>query len=370
VERPVEWRITLTGAGVQRIRNAISACFLVCLFTSAFAVAQDMKSLGIATGSTSGTYFQIGKDIERIVSEACHVPFTVYESPGALKNLWRLRHDPSVQLATVQQHVLDFIREKRLEDRDYLDWVDKFRYIFALYPEEIHIVTRKTSGITTLRDLQNRRVSLGPEGSGTWMVAAVVLERGDVNVQSRFVKADEALDRLFLEPGDQNYLDAFFMVTGKPFSLLSGGNTRLNELTLVAINDERLFGDHAGFTPFRHARITNADYPWLNQDVETAATTAVLMTFNFLGNNRDNLAMVARLIKDNLDGLQKTGHAKWNEVRLDQPIPGWERYQSVVERMDTPVTECRFGVPGRRPVPEHCKNLPPESQLLCSINAK
>ncbi len=355
---------------MRRFLNAIPACFFLCLFSSCLAVAQDMKNLGIATGSASATYFQIAKDIEKTVSDACHVPFTVYESPGALENLRRLRHDPSVQLATVQQHVLDFIKEKRQEDREFQDWVDKFRYIFPLYPEEIHIIARKGAGITALRDLQNRRVSLGPEGSGTRMVAAVVLDRADLKVQPKYMKPDEALSRLFLDHNDPNSLDAFFMVTGKPFALLSSNSARLNELTLVAIDDEQLFASSADFTPFKHARITKADYPWLDQDVETASTMAVLMTFNFLGNNRDNLAMLARLIKDNLDRFQQTGHNKWNEVQLDQTIPGWERYQSVVERMDAPVTDCRFGVAGRRPVPERCKNLPPEKQLLCSINAK
>ena len=355
---------------MRRIRYAISACFFLHLFSLSFAVAQDMKNLGIATGSQSATYFQIAKDIEKVVSDACHVPFTVYESAGALENLRRLRHDPAVQLATVQQHVLDFIKDKKLEDREFQDWVDKFRYIFPLYPEEVHIVTRKSAGITTLRDLHNRRVGLGTEGGGTRMVAAVLLDRADLKVEPRYVKGEEALDRLFLDRNDPNFLDAFFQVTGKPFAMLSSSNARLNELTLVAIDDERLFAGNTSLTPFKHAKITKADYPWLDRDVETASTMAVLMTFNFLGNNRDNLAMVARLIRDNIDTLQKTGHNKWNEMQLDQPIPGWERYQSVADRMDTPVTDCRFGAAGRRPVPERCKNLPPESQLLCSIDAK
>ena len=332
-------------------------------FSSA-SVAQDMTNLGIVTGSKTGTYFQIGNDINKIISYVCQSPVSVRESAGSLDNLRRLRKEEFVQLAIVQHDVLSFAKVYKQDDKELQDWVSKFRYIYSLYPEEVHIVTRKDSGIRTLRDLENRRVGVGLVDSGTQITATFLLRLAGLTIQAERAGPEEALNRLFLDRSDPKFLDAFFMVVGKPFKLLSDNNPRLKDLTLVTVDDERVF------SLYKHGTISRADYAWLDRDIETAATLSALVTFDFRGTNCDSVAMIARQIEANLEELQRIGHPKWNEVRLKEPVPGWERYQCVTARLTAPLKGCRFTDQAAAPVidrTDRCKHLSGPEKIICEL---
>jgi hypothetical protein len=90
----------------------------------------------------------------------------------------------------------------------------ELRSIANLYPESIHIVVRKGSGIRRVGDLIGKRVSLDEPGSGTLIDAELVLNeygisRDDIEVE--FIKPDLAMQRI-----KDNKLDAFFIVAGYP----------------------------------------------------------------------------------------------------------------------------------------------------------
>lgn len=354
-----------------RIRGTLVVAlpFLILFFGG--AAAQDMNHLGIVTGSKTGTYFQIGNDINKIITYVCHAPVAVHDSAGSLDNLRRLRKEEFVQLALAQHDVLSFIKVYRQDDIELQDWVNKFRYVFSLYPEEVHIVTRRGSGVNSLRDLAGRRVGMGLADSGTMITATLLLGLVDLKVHSEQVGSDEALGRLFLDSNDPKHLDAFFQVAGKPFKLLTGNAPRQSDLTLVAIDDPRVF------QLYKRAAILKADYPWLDHDTETVAVMSALVTFDFQGNNCGKIAMVARQIEANLDELQRTGHPKWSDVRLGEPVPGWERYRCATERQNTAITGCRFAEPEPEPRPsaspgclERCGNLPGPEKIICELGCK
>ena len=113
--------------------NYVNKLFLAFVVASASFTtsghAQNMSNLGIVTGPKTGTYFQIGNDINKIISYVCRTPVAVHASAGSLDNLRRLRKQAFVQLAIVQHDVLHFARAYRQDDKELQDWVDKFRYI-------------------------------------------------------------------------------------------------------------------------------------------------------------------------------------------------------------------------------------------------
>ena len=68
------------------------------------------------------------------------------------------------------------------------------RVIASLYPESIHIVARRKSGIKMLQDLRGRAVSLGAQTSGQLVDAQIVLSPAGINeksgVKARYLSPD------------------------------------------------------------------------------------------------------------------------------------------------------------------------------------
>jgi len=127
--------------------------------------------------------------------------------------------------------------------------------------------------------------------------------------------------------------DAMFYVAGKPVSLFTKvGNlitrpefsTMLDKVHFVPLDDPRMLREYSS------AQIGTADYDWLEGQVPTIAVKAVLMSFDFSGKQSayftqrcGQLATLGQAIRNNLGQLQQTGHAKWQEVKLDEKVGVW-----------------------------------------------
>ena len=70
-------------------------------------------------------------------------------------------------------------------------------------------------------------------------------------------------------------------------------------------------------------------YSWQAQAVNTVAVKAVLVSYDFRGNNCENVGKFAKTLHDNLEWLRANGHPKWKSVDLNAPVKGWEQYDCV-----------------------------------------
>lgn len=331
-----------------------------------------MSKLAILTGAPTGTYFRFGKDINQIISHACGATVEVRESAGSLDSLKRLRKEPFVQLAIVQHDVLSFIKVFKNDDKELSDWLDKYKYVMSLYAEELHLVTRKNSGIEKVGDLLGKRVAIGTTDSGTHLTATMLMNLLGLSIQPVEISPDAALAKLLSPDTD---IDAFLAVVGKPSTLLSAKDPRFTNLRLVPLNDER------ALTLYQKAQITPDDYSWVESPVETLSVNAALISFDFRGEQCDNVAMIARQISHNLEDLQRFGHRKWLEVKLEAGVQGWSRYDCVTERMNLPLRpqsgapKCEFArsadaAPAARPEQAGCpcnKFTGPE-KIICELS--
>jgi uncharacterized protein len=305
----------------------IVLCFASDVLSKSLAAAQDLSNISIATGAKEATYFQFGKDIARVLQEVCGGTLTVKESAGSLANLRKLRSEPFTQFAIVQNDVLQWIIVNKEVGREFKDYYQKFKIVVPLFPEEIHIVTRRGAGIRTIADLNGKRVAIGEPDSGTKLTSLLLLNSFGMAVDQVEVKPAVALNRLLGKEAGQE-IDAFIAVGGKPYPPLDLDANEGKDLALVPVADPEIF------RLYKPAVIKPEDYRWLKEDVRTVSVTAVLITFDFQGQNCESVGIVARLIKRYLDELQKAGHPKWNSVNLDEVIPGWERYRCVIDRPD------------------------------------
>jgi uncharacterized protein len=282
-------------------------------------------SLGLVTGSKTGTYFQFGQNIAT-VAQGADLEILVKESEGSIDNLRRLVSAENAALGIVQSDVLGFI--SRSGDGQVRRIASRLRLIFPFYNEEVHLFARQT--IRRFEDLAGRRVVVGTQGSGNWLTANNLLRLANVTPAERIeLPPPEGVSAVL-----KGEADAMFYVAGKPVKLF----TTMRELQKEPQYAPLVQDVH--FVPLTHAAMQREyvtsgigpnDYEWLHEMVPTVAVKAVLISFDFstrinpyFRQRCEELAKLGQAIRANFAELQRSGHPKWREVDLDQEVGIWQ----------------------------------------------
>jgi uncharacterized protein len=215
----------------------------------------------------------------------------------------------------VQSDVLEYIRDIS-DDRELKVIATKLAAVYPLYKEEVHVLGDLS--LKTLQDLQGKRVAIGPQRSGTYLTAKTIFfQTGITPSQEVFLGGKEALDSL-----RKGEIDAMFYVAGAPATLFSENTTIDDKFQLIGLDDKAL-------DSYLTAVIPAGTYKWQESEVRTVAVKAVLITFSYAGEQCQNVAKVAKIIRENKAWLDTNGHPKWREVNLDEKLPKWPQYECV-----------------------------------------
>ncbi len=265
--------------------------------TMALFIAKEASaSVGIATGSPTGTYYQIGNDVKKLCASAA-MPITVYESTGSLSNVERVLDDKLAQYAIVQQDALAY---KALSDAKAKQ---KIKMIFPLYNEEIHLVSANPN-ITSLQSLAGKRVIVGTDGSGNWVTSQIIKAKTGIQWTDVELSPDQGLAQLLL-----GQADAMFVVAGKPVKVLTGLNAASGKLKLVNMSHPAL---DSFYIP---TVIPDTTYEWNRKRTQTYAVKSILITYDFKSQYQKEIENLTSCIVKNLDNFQSGSyHAKWREV--------------------------------------------------------
>lgn len=155
------------------------------------------RTIRIATGMRGGTFLPLGQTLARsFARDLPEVDFVAIESAGGAASIELLARGEA-DLALLSNHV---------------EGSSALRLVAPLYRETLQVVMRRDAGIGAIGDLRGRRVSLGPEGSGTESIAHAVLGHFGVAPSELVVAPLGMLDAATaLERGE---LDVAFMVAG------------------------------------------------------------------------------------------------------------------------------------------------------------
>ncbi len=301
---------------------------LLCLISSSFPAAADEPPVGMVTGSPTGTYVKFGRDIAT-VSARNGIIIDVKESKGSIDNIRRLNSQENAAIGIVQSDVLGYLG--RIQDPTLSTSIKDLRMVFPFYKEEVHLLA--DNSIKSFSDLKNKKVVVGPEGSGSWLTAMNLFSM--MNIMPREIVRVDSTEGLTMVLTKK--ADAILFVGGKPVQLFRNidelakiekgrKQSLVSGVHLVPLNDPQMLEEYS------KAELTSKDYAFVDKTVPTIAATAVLMSFDFSSATTeyakkrcDIISGITWSIQQSLDELKAKGHPKWAEVNPDQDVKIWKK---------------------------------------------
>lgn len=281
------------------------------------------KFLSMLTGGTSGTYYPLGGEMAKIISDETGIQTDAVSSNASADNIADLS-EGNAELAFVQTDVAANAAEgiNSFEGNP----VDNVQAIASLYPETIQIVTTKDSGIVSVEDLKGKTVSVGAPGSGTYVNAEQILAAHGLSIE-------DDIDAQHLDFGESTggiqdgNIDAAFITSGTPTGAVEG-LAATTEVSIVPISPEKaeeLIADY----PYYAADTIKAGTYGLEEDVTTVAVLAMLVVSDSL--SEDTVYNITKAIFENTDKIShKKGEFITKESALDgigiEVHPGAQKY--------------------------------------------
>lgn len=292
--------------------------------------AQEMKFLKIGTGGVGGTYYPIGGLLANAISNppgsrvcdeggSCGVPNLVAIAQSANGSVANVNGIQSGQLdAGMMQSDVAYWAYTGTGIWEGREPVTKLRLLAALYPESVQVVTRQDSGISSISQLEGKRVSIDKPASGTQVDARIILDSygidADKDIKPEYLKYVAATAKL-----KDGQIDAYFSVSGWPTSAIVDAVSTANA-TLVPIDGAERDAILAEYEFFSKDTIPATAYPGV-PETETISVGAQMVVSADL--DEELVYQIAKALwNDQTRALLDKGHAKGAVITLDTALEG------------------------------------------------
>ncbi|MBN0977234.1 TAXI family TRAP transporter solute-binding subunit [Pseudomonas sp. SDM007_2] len=314
----------------MRMTKRFSVFAAAAAFAASTAALAAPTFINVLTGGTSGVYYPIGVGLSQLYSNGIEGSKTsVQATKASVENLNLLQAGRGELAFALGDSVAD--AWNGVEDAGFKAPLKKLRAIAGTYPNYIQIVASKESGITTLADLKNKRISVGAPKSGTELNARAIFKAAGLSYEDmgkvEFLPYAESVELI-----KNRQLDATLQSSGLGMAAIRDLAATL-PITFVAIPaDITAKIDNAAYLG---SVIPAGTYDGQDSDVPTVAITNILVSHD--GVSDDVAYQMTKLMFDNLDRLGNA-HSAAKDIKLEGaakglPIPlhpGAERFYKEV----------------------------------------
>jgi TRAP transporter TAXI family solute receptor len=268
----------------------------------------------IATGDTEGVYYQYAQAFLDAIAQRLGPVQPPVITTGSVDNLNRLgRGKVSFAFVTADAAAGGYQRSAAPMTR--------LRAVARLYEEYLHLVVPSDSPITDLYGLAGRRVSLGPDNSGTRLIVDRILAASAADVIKKIIQKPLSINDSVtaLERGE---IDAFFWSGGVPTEGVSDlakvRPVRLVDLSAAADKIRTQFGPW-----YQIGTILGGTYVGVSA-TRTLAVPTMLVTTS--GADAGRVTALTAALFDNADTIARAGvpEAAQLDIRtaiFTEPIP-------------------------------------------------
>ena len=273
------------------------------------------NTVGIVTGTVSGTYIQFASDLSNVLDSPGKLRILAVLGKGSMQNVEDILKVRGIDLGIVQSDVLTYIKKKGL----FPEAVNKLQYITKLYNEELHLLAK--SDVQKLEDLRGQKVNFGLQGSGIAITSTILFDLMKIKVEPIYDEPAVALEKL-----KRGEIAASIGVYGKPAKIYDGLKSE-DKVKFLPVSPSLELSEI-----YFPSTLTAKEYPQLiasDAKVETIAVGAVMVVYGWEPNSwrYNKVARFVDLFFSSFDQFQKPPrHQKWQEVNLIAKVPGWVRF--------------------------------------------
>ena len=234
---------------------------VLVLVVSACSESTQPSTFAIATGGPAGLYYPYGGGMASIWSkELPHVNAKAEVTGGSVTNVIQVaRHESELGIA-----MADVVTDAYLGTGRFPNALP-LRVLFTAYPNIVHILTLRGSGVEKVAELQGKRVSLGAAGSGTAVAAENILTGLGLtldDIAPAYLSFGETTSAL-----KDGTIDAGFVVGGLGIAAVTElAVTR--DLVLVPLSNAELEQLNEQFPAYGGYQIPGGTYDKIPQDVQ------------------------------------------------------------------------------------------------------
>ena len=273
--------------------------FAVSLFITTGVYSQQPKqeklSFSIVTGGTGGVWYPLGGAIGGIIGK--YVPNTEATSEAttaAIDNM-KLLGAGKAGLAFAYDYHIGWANDGKVPG---IPAKHKIRLVMGFYEQPLHIVTTSATGIASVMQLKDKRVSVGAPNSGTEEQADYVLKALGIDwnkdIKKEKLGASESVAAL-----KDGKIDAFFwsgaIPTGSIIDMASTPGVKMVLLPVGGDMADRIMKENPGV--FHKTVFAKGSYAGVDSDIEALGITAVLQAMDTFPAER--LYQILKAIFDN-----------------------------------------------------------------------
>lgn len=283
--------------------------------------AQDRISIG--TGGTGGVFYTVGAGMADILSREMEGVTANAEVTGAsIENIRRV----STGEMTIGFSSASTLYEGKNGEGPFAGDPQDVAAIAYLYPAVLQIAATAASGAASVEDLADLRISVGPPGSNSSVLAERLLTALDAfNIANvSFLSYAEATAAI-----KNGNLDASIILAGTPASAFIELSTT-EDVVMVPVEEDRVAGLLEDYPFYEIVEIPAGTYQGTEAAVAAVGDPAIL--FTSAGADPDMVYRITGALFDNLDTLGTVHPAAkliTKEKAPDTPVdmhPGAQRY--------------------------------------------
>ena len=201
----------------MRLTN-FTALAAAALITAGAATAQDRdgwpSSMTIGTASQGGVYFVYGNGLAAYIAEELGINASGEVTGGPVQNVTLVQMgEHAMGMVTLGPMYEAWIGESELAPG--LEHTD-VRALFPMYETPFQGIALRGQNITSLADLEGKRVSVGPAGGTPGTYWPRIIEALGVNATISYAGASDAASQL-----QDGLIDAFVFAAGLPIAAFS-----------------------------------------------------------------------------------------------------------------------------------------------------
>ena len=277
-----------------------------------YVVSKSSQTFYSFTSSSSGGtwYNMVGGAVNLYNDTIANVNFSIEASGGSVENVRRVSSGESEFGLGYASHIYECLHGTgSYEGRASND----IRVIASVFASPHYFVTTKDTGITCLKDLEGKTVSLGEAGSGTSANSRMTFETLGINVNAVEMSPSDASRAL------QDGQIVAFGQGGAPAS----GCVELaasKEIVIIPFTDEEL-ATIASVAPYFYADVLPANtYEGQTEDVPTFFYAVYMICNKDVSDDIVSAVIASSMETANLEYLTSV-HKQWSTLKYDADGP-------------------------------------------------